>query len=208
MNIYRFKKKTSYNVEKENKKNNYDLLNSKYCKLCQTVIAGDSITELFNMELFDEYTEKTGIKVYNRGISGDTSDRFLKRFSSNILALKPSNLVLLIGTNDLSLKADVSYVLENIEKIVEMTKNELPDTKIILQSVYPVDFVNIIKNRKIVELNVKLKDFALKESIIYLDIYSLLLDKKGGFNKEYTYDGLHPNAKGFEIIAAEILKNL
>lgn len=208
MNIKKFQKRTAYGADKENKNNNFDLLNSKYCKVHQTIIAGDSITELFNMELFDEYTEKTGLRVYNRGISGDTSDRFLERFSSNILALKPSNLVLLIGTNDLSLKADVSYVFENIRKIVEMTKNELPDTKIILQSVYPVDFLNKSKNRKIVELNAKLKVFALKESLIYLDIYSLLLDKKGGFNKEYTYDGLHPNAKGFEIAASQIIENL
>ncbi len=208
MNLKSFRKKSAYNAEKENKKNNYNLLNQKYCKLYQTVIAGDSITEIFNMELFDEYIKESGLRVYNRGISGDTSDRFSERFDDNVLALKPCNLVLLIGTNDLTIKADVDFVFDNIKQMILKTKSKLPNTKILLQSVYPVDYHNKQKNAKIVALNAMLKDFAIRENITYLDIYPLLLDDKGGFNPKYTYDGLHPNAQGFELVSGEIIKNL
>lgn len=208
MNLKRFRKLSAYGTDKENKKNNFNLLNKKYCKTAQTVLAGDSITELFNMELFDDYTEKTGLRVYNRGISGDTSDRLLERFDENVLALKPKNLVLLIGVNDFGIKADVEYVFENIKQIILKAKNSGNNTKIVLQSVYPVDAKRRQINAKIVQLNEKLKVFAEKNDIIYLDIYSLLLDSNSGFNAKYTYDGLHPNAQGFEIVAREIINNL
>lgn len=208
MNLNRFRKLSAYGTDKENKKNNFNLLNEKYCETAQTVLAGDSITELFNMELFDDYTEKTGLRVYNRGISGDTSDRLLERFDENVLVLKPKNLVLLIGVNDFGIKADVEYVFENIKQIILKAKNSGNNTKIALQSVYPVDAKRRQINAKIVQLNEKLKVFAEKNDIIYLDIYSLLLDSNGGFNAKYTYDGLHPNAQGFEIVAGEIINNL
>lgn len=205
MNFKAFRKKTAYNAEKENKRKNFIYLNKNFCKLNQTVIAGDSITEIFNMELFNSYIEAGGKLVYNRGISGDTSDRFLERFDDTVLCLKPSNLVLLIGTNDLSLITDIDYVFSNIEQIIMKTENTCPDTNIILQSVYPVDYKNKKKNSNIVKLNTKLKAMTDKYNITYLDIHSMLLDSKGGLNSKYTYDGLHPNCLGFEIAAKQII---
>lgn len=205
MTFKHYLKKTEYNNEKNNKKNNYDLINNKYCLLNQTVIAGDSITEIFNMELLDDYIKKSGKLVYNRGISGDTSNRFLERFESNVLALKPSNLVLLIGTNDLTLIYDVNYVCGNIEKIIDMAMASDNNMNIILQSVYPVNYKNRRKNKAIVVLNSMLKKMCDEKGITYLDIYNCLLDEKGGFNQQYTYDGLHPNVKGFEVAAEKII---
>lgn len=198
-------KRTEYDTDKNNKKDNFNFLNNKYCIPKQTVIAGDSITEIFNMDLFNSYIKESGKLVYNRGISGDTSNKLLERFDSNVLALKPSNLVLLIGTNDLSLISDVDYVFSNISEIVDKALNSDPDMNIILQSVYPVTYINRRKNRLISALNEKLRAMCSEKNITYLDVYPLLLDKKGGFNSEYTYDGLHPNVRGFEVVANQII---
>jgi lysophospholipase L1-like esterase len=200
-NMYR--KRTAYDREKENKRKNFIFLNQNYCKPNQTVIAGDSITEIFNMDLLESYVEKSGKSVYNRGISGDTSDRFLERFDDTVLALKPANLVLLIGTNDLSLINDIDYIYGNIKQVVIKSKSVCDN--IILQSVYPVEAKNKKKNKSIEVLNDKLKTLCETENITYLDMYSLLLDANGGFNSKYTYDGLHPNALGFEIVAEQII---
>ncbi|MFR5875845.1 MAG: SGNH/GDSL hydrolase family protein [Eubacterium sp.] len=205
MNLKSFRKRTAYNAEKENKRKNFIYLNDNYCLPNQTVIAGDSITEIFNMDLFSDYINRCGKFVYNRGISGDTSDRFLERFDDTVLNLKPSNLVLLIGTNDLTLISDIDYVFCNIEKVIMKAKSSCPDTNIILQSVYPVNYKNRKKNNNIIELNSRLKAMSEKYNIIYLDIYSLILDDNGGLNPKYTYDGLHPNALGFEIAANQII---
>lgn len=205
MTFKSYLKKTEYNYEKNNKKDNFNLINKKYCIPNQTVIAGDSITEIFNMELFDDYIKSSGKLVYNRGISGDTSNRLLERFESNVLSLKPSNLVLLIGTNDLTLISDVNYVCSNIEKIIDMAMASDNNMNIILQSVYPVNYKNKRKNKAIAALNYMLKKLSDEKGITYLDVYSSLLDENGGLDSKYTYDGLHPNVKGFEVAAEKII---
>lgn len=207
MNIQmkRYIKKSKYNNEKKNKKENYNILNKNYCKKHQTVIAGDSITEIFNMELFDEYIQNSGTLVYNRGISGDTSNHFLDRLEENVLYLDPKNLVILIGTNDLTLIDDVDYVADNIDKVLQLTRKNCPDVNLILQAVYPVDFKNAKKNQKIKKLNLMLRGIAEKYDAVYIDLTCKLSDERGGLNPKYTYDGLHPNAFGFEVAAKAII---
>lgn len=78
--IHEITKKTKYDLAKTVKKENFLFLNENFCKNGQTVLLGDSITELFNSyELFFDFSQKSGQAVYNRGISGDTSDRLLER---------------------------------------------------------------------------------------------------------------------------------
>jgi len=54
---------------------------------------------------------------------------------------------------------------------------------------------------KIIELNAWMKDYAAKNGFVYIDYYSVLLDDKQMLRKEWTDDGLHPNAAGYEAIA-------
>ncbi|MDE6723052.1 MAG: hypothetical protein K2J55_02535, partial [Eubacterium sp.] len=160
-------------------------------------------------ELFAEYTAKTGTPVYNRGISGDTSDRLLERLEKTVLNIKPKNIVLLIGTNDLGVGADTDFAAENVEKIIEQSKKRCKNINIILESVYPINTkINRQgrrKNRDILLLNEKLKAVAKKQKIEFVDLTNKLSDKKGMFNAEYTYDGLHANAMAYEIITKAVL---
>lgn len=206
MNFDEYRSATEYNAEKENKRTNFIFLNEKYCEKHQTVLAGDSITEIFNMELFDEYKAHSGYKVYNRGISGDTSDRLLERFDDTVLSLEPSALVFLVGTNDLTLIDDVDYVFGNIVKC--MDKAIPVCDRILVQSVYPVSAENREKNKNIVALNTLLEQMCKVRGITYLDLHGRLSDVNGEFVPAYTYDGLHPNALGFEIAAREIVSAL
>lgn len=205
MNFKRFRAKTEYDREKNKKKDNFIFLNQNCCKEGQIVLAGDSITEIFNMDLFNDYMIENDIHIYNRGISGDTSDRFLERFDDTVLAIKPKALVILIGTNDLTLINDVDYVFNNIKNCV-LKASEVCD-KVIIESVFPVDYKQQKKNKNIIKLNEMLKSIC-KNNIQYLDLYSDLLDTKGGFNSQYTYDGLHPNAQGFKLISEKIINEI
>lgn len=202
MNKKRFRARTKYDLEKSKKRDNFIFLNKSCCLENQIVLAGDSITEIFNMDLFNHYMLENNIHIYNRGISGDTSDRFLERFEETVLDLKPKCLVILIGTNDLTLIDDVEYVFNNIKECV-IHASSLCE-KIIIESVFPVDYKQVKKNKRIKELNEKLKSLC-SGNIEYLDLYTDLLDSKGGFNTKYTYDGLHPNAQGFKLIADKLI---
>lgn len=212
MNIKRFRKRTEYNAEKQNKAANFAHLNKHYCKKNQTVIAGDSITEICNMELYREYEKRNSIEVYNRGISGDTSDRLLERLQSNVLCLMPKNVVYLIGTNDISIGADENYIFNNIEEMICKTRDFCPDAKIILLKVFPVDNQNKLyakkKNAVIGRLNDKLDLLEKRYAITVLDLTDKLSDDKGLLYSKYTYDGLHPNVFGFELETSEIIRLL
>lgn len=207
MNYNKIRKLTAYNNEKKNKRDNFTLLNAKYCKENQTVLIGDSITELYNhTELFADYRIKNNIEIYNRGIGGDTSDRLLERLYDNALNIRPKNMVLLIGTNDLNVGADIYFTLDNISTIIDETKSYCPDINFVLLAVYPVgDHQGKRKNSDILKLNARLAVLAKMKNVKFLDLTNELSDESGRLDKQLTYDGLHLNAKGFEIVTDKLL---
>lgn len=214
----KLQKKTKYDLVKSTKAENFLFLNENYCKKGQTVLFGDSITEIFNSnELFADFSSKSGQAVYNRGISGDTSDRLLERLSGNALNLEPRNLVILIGTNDLGLGFPISFTVENVREILAVTRETSPNTHIVLQAVYPVNkhmrleamqMVGKRKNQDIRELNEQLHTLAVNSGAFWLDLTDVLADKKGRLAKEYCYDGLHLNVHGFQVAAKNIIPSL
>lgn len=62
------------------------------------VFLGDSITQAANDNFFGLFP---GLKIANRGISGDTTRGMLLRLEHDVLSLDPKAIVMLMGTNDL-----------------------------------------------------------------------------------------------------------
>ena len=199
-----------YDVVKQTKMDNYTHLNKNYAQQNQTVLIGDSIIEIYNIELFDDLLPS---KVYNRGISGDTSDKLLARLDDNALNILPQNLVVLVGTNDLNNKVSANTILDNLSQVIDKSKAASVD-KIIICSLLPVNksinsnMVGRRKNKDIKAINATLKGVCDEKQVTFVDLYSLLEDKDGNFDKQYTYDGLHPNVKGYEIITQVLEKTL
>src|SRR5205809_3409166 len=54
---------------------------------------------------------------------------------------------------------------------------------------------------KIKALNEWMKTYAANNKLTYLDYYSAMVDDKGFLKDELSEDGLHPNAKGYEVMA-------
>lgn len=202
-----YRKQTSYPLDKINKMNNYTFLNENYCEHNQMVLLGDSITEMFTYhELFDEFTKETGIKVYNRGIGGDTSDRILERLETNVFNIEPKIIVFMVGINDLTIGAPAQVVADNIEKVILAIKERLPQTDLILETLTPVRNRKKGSNSQVDELNKLLEPMAEKYNLKFLRTHDLLLADDNELRKDFTYDGLHINAKAFEIVTGEILK--
>lgn len=197
--------RTIYDHVKQTKKENFTYLNNEIVKKGQTVFAGDSITEIYNItDYYAEYSKKTGLAVYNRGISGDTSNRLLERLYENVLSIEPKNIVYLIGTNDLGAGLTVDFVENNIKQILEQTKNKCPYAKIIMEGVYPVKNAGKRHNKDILELNKRIKKLCT-DGVIYVDLTDILKDKNGKLNDKFSYDGLHLNAQGFNEVTKVIL---
>ncbi len=171
------------------------------------VFLGNSITEGGNWRrLLKDST------VINRGISGDNTFGMLARIDE-VVALKPSSLFILIGTNDLSKRIPVEAIIENIFAIVSQIKAGSPKTKIFVQSIFPVNetvekFPTQFNNgSNILIINDQLSRYGERLRYTYVDVYSKLLDDQGRLNKTYTWDGLHLNAAGYQRWV-EVLKSL
>lgn len=201
------------------KTQNYEQLSQDSLKET-TVFFGDSITELCPVEdLYATYTRKTGVPIINRGISAETTDSMLKRIEKTVLVMKPKNLVMLMGINDIAAKVDNQQIVNNIKQMIALTKQQSPKTHIVLQAVYPINKTDRESlfdkfqlrdrdNQTIDELNEMLESLAKEEKITFLNVNSYLMDKNKELKKEYTFDGLHPNMQGYLAIRDAILNVL
>lgn len=203
---------TEYDTVKKTKAENFVLLNETAEK-GQIVMIGDSIVELYpTYELFRSYpTPENPLIVYNRGISGDTSDRMLERLETNALNIQPKVLSILIGTNDFK-RLTKEETLRNVRSAIETAKSS-GVSKIILQSLYPVNkrvdssMVGVRTNETIQEYNEAYRALAAETGAVYADVFSILTDDNGNYKEDLTYDGLHPNAKCYVLIS-EFLKSI
>jgi lysophospholipase L1-like esterase len=82
---------------------------------------------------------------------------------------------------------------------------------VVLSSVLPTcDYIRNQSDRrpndKIIALNVWIKDYAARNGHTYLDYFTPMLDDKGVLKQELTYDGLHPNDAGYDVMVPLALK--
>ncbi len=155
---------------------------------------GDSLTDGYDVKsYYPSYT------VSNRGIGGDTTFDVEKRLKVSLYDLKPKVAVMLIGANNFS------TMFENYEKLLIGFKENLPNTKIILLSLTSMSGEWGKNNQLAAYNNVKIKLFAEKYSFAYVDLYSALFNLDSGeIFPEYTTDGGHLTAAGYEVLTAAI----
>ena len=65
-----------------------------------------------------------------------------------------------------------------------------------------------IKTMDLVAGAAKLKDYADKNRIRYVDYHSVMKDAENGLPEKWSYDGVHLNGDGYDIIEGIILKEL
>ena len=124
---------------------------------------------------------------------------------------KPEYMVLTIGLNGAHNFKEQVYK-GSYGKLIEAIRSASPDTKIILQSVFPVavnetawqSLTPAELNEKIDLVNEWAKDLTLEyENVRYLDTQSVLRDGENYLKAEYqSGDGIHLTAEGYR----EILK--
>jgi lysophospholipase L1-like esterase len=174
----------------------------------RVVFMGDSITDGWKL---NEYFPD--MPYINRGISGQTTPQMLLRFRPDVIDLKPRVVVILAGTNDIAGNTGpmtLEAIEGNIASMAELSRAN--GINVVLSSVLPVSDYNKDKSGKpiirtvqrqpaqILELNRWMKSFAAERGLVYLDYFTATIDDKGFFREELANDGLHPNAKGYEIM--------
>ena len=169
----------------------------------RVVFLGDSITD--GWKLAQSFPDKLYV---NRGISGQTTPQMLVRMYPDVIDLKPAALIILAGTNDVAHNTGpetITMVEENFEAMTELAQAH--GIKVILCSLTPVSDYTKYKQTvsrppsDILKLNAWLKEYAAKVHAVFADYYSASVDDKGMLREGYSGDGLHPNEKGYALMA-------
>ncbi len=116
-------------------------------------------------------------------------------------AKRPDYLIITLGINGISSMKEEYFKSEYI-KVVNIVKENSPDTKIILQSIYPVaKNYTKISNSAIREANSWVVDIAYECQVKYLDTFSALVGSDGYLPDDWQNgDGMHLNEAGFAAI--------
>ena len=176
------------------------------------VFMGDSITDLWDEPMYGGFFP--GKPYVNRGISGQTTPQMLLRFRPDVIALKPKVVVILAGTNDIAGNTGpttLTSIEDNLASMAELARAH--DIRVVLASLLPVsDYEKNKEGKPIIRttqrppdqikaLNEWMKRYAAENRLTYLDYYSAMIDDKGFLKDELSDDGLHPNGKGYAVMA-------
>ena len=166
------------------------------------VFLGDSITQGWGDNFRGHFK---GVKVANRGISGDTTRGVLIRLKEDVLSLNPKSVVILIGTNDLEEKATPEVIAGNLKLIIAALKKHNAKMPIILCNTFPSSATKRRPADQIKKIN-QLYFAAVKgdPQITVLDTWLLFADAKGDAKKPEFPDLLHPNQIGYDKWAAAL----
>ena len=154
------------------------------------------------------------IDVYNLGISGDTTEELLKRFSIEAEARNPDIIIFAIGINDsLNIDANKPISLDKFRDNISLLNDKARNftDKIIFIGLTTVDETKTnpyplsesgksYNNQDIGEYDDIIRSFCEDNDLIFVDMIGLLI------NDEDLCDGLHPSSVGHQKMF-EIIKN-
>ena len=174
------------------------------------VFLGDSITSRCDLDkYFPNYN------VYNSGIAGNMTKDILDNMENRVFVYNPTKVFILIGKNDLVYSGlDNDGIKNNIEEIINKIYEKNSNTKIYLESIYPVnnslnkEIVETRTNDNIKDLNNKIEKICNNNKCTYINMYDNLTDKNGNMKRIYTVDGLHLNKIGYKVVASKLTKYL
>ncbi|MFO0869193.1 MAG: GDSL-type esterase/lipase family protein [Pirellulales bacterium] len=166
------------------------------------VFLGDSITQGWGDDCGGSFP---GVKIANRGISGDTTRGMLIRLADDVLKLDPAGVVLLLGTNDLEENATPETIAANFQLIIAALKKHNPQLPIIVCQVFPSSASKKRPADKIKQVNA-LYAAAIKgdPQITLLETWTLFADAEGDAKSAEFPDLLHPNQAGYAKWAAAL----
>ncbi len=198
----------------------YRVLN-QFARKGEILFTGSSLMEQFPI---DELLMSNGMSqvIYNRGVGGFTTTDMLENMEDMVFGTEPSRIFINIGTNDIgSPDYQLDALIGNYEKILVQIKERLPETEITLMAYYPVNEVDKVPdnewgahmfdtrtNANIAIANAAVEKLAKKLGCRFIDVSEGLRDENGRLKKEFTIEGIHMYANGYQVVLENLKKYL
>lgn len=171
----------------------------------RVVFYGDSITDGWRL---NEYFPNRDF--VNRGISGQITGQMLGRFQADVAALKPAAMLILAGTNDIARGVPPAAIQANFMMMGDLADHH--NIRVAIATILPVSDYHKDKNpswertrqrppQAIDQMNAWLKQFCQERGYTLVDYFDAMKNAEGLLTIDLADDGLHPNAKGYRVMA-------
>ena len=206
--------------EQQDKLERFRILNQNV-KKGEILFTGSSLMEQFPV---NELLMTNGMDqvVYNRGIGGFTTTDMLQHMEEMVFGTEPSRIFINIGTNDIgSPDYQLEALLERYEEIIVRIQERLPEAEINMMAYYPVNETDKIPegewgktafvtrtNENLNIANAAIENLAAKKGCRFINVNEGLADERGKLKKEYTIEGIHMYANGYQVVLQNLKKYL
>ncbi len=176
------------------------------------VLIGDSITRTWNSYVPGFFSTHNCIAF---GADGTTTNNFVSRFFSQVIANDPKVVHIMGGINDMagndgSIPTE-EEIFENFKTMAEQAASW--GIKVMIGSTPPAGRIGWHDDEwnaehpvipRVQNLNKMLKAYCEERGFTYVDYYSALVDETGALKQEYRNDDVHPNTGCFENVMGPI----
>ena len=206
--------------EQQDKLERYRILNRNVQK-GEILFTGSSLMEQFPV---NELLMTNGMDqvIYNRGIGGFTTSDMLEYMEEMVFGTEPSRIFINIGTNDIgSPDYRLEALMERYEEIITRIQERLPKAEITMMAYYPVNETDKLPegewgktafvtrtNENIAIANEAIEKLAAKKGCRFVNVNEGLTDERGKLKKEFTIEGIHMYANGYQVVLDNLKKYL
>jgi lysophospholipase L1-like esterase len=169
------------------------------------VFVGDSITAWYQLYPAWQTTfGRAGAK--DVGIPGLTTETLLSKINDGLLAgTSPRLVVLMIGTNDLTLGKSPEETASGVAACVTAIRASQPQAHILLLGILPSDQMpGTLKRQDTIITNALISGLDDHTTVSFVDIGSVFLQRDGTISPAVMPDFLHPSAYGYFLETAAI----
>ena len=182
-----------FQIEVENIQKKYDTLWDSTKET--TVFTGSSSIRFWNNldKLFPNH------EVINTGFGGSQATDLLAYSNELILTFNPYQVFIYEGDNDLAVNKSPKEIINTTLEIIKRIRDKNSSVKIVLIAAKP-SIARWSLKRKYKNLNRKFKRLCKKDNLLqFADIWKPMLEGRKLKQDIFEDDGLHMNAKGYEI---------
>ena len=195
--------KKDYYQEDINKFKDQDLIN--FPEDVEVLFTGSSSIRFWNS--LEE--DMRPLKVLNRGFGGAHIVHVNYHFEDVVSRYNPQAIVFFCGTNDITALKTAKETVEDFKIFQNKVRTNLPNVPIFVIGIKPTPAREYIEEEEL-EYNKLIADLAAEDELLsFIDIWDAMLSEKGERIPElFVEDGLHINAKGYEIWTKLVRENL
>ncbi len=168
---------------------NFDSKGSNIIAFGDSLVYGVGASQKGESDIFSLVSKELGVKIINKGVSGDTTADGLERLENDVLSQDPKIVFVLLGGNDYLRKIPKEQTFLNLRTIIEKIQER--GAAVILIGV---------RGGLLDHFEDHFEDLSEEYRTVYVsDVLDGIILKR-----EFMYDGVHPNDKGYKIISIRV----